>query len=80
MAVEDTDNHIEMYMHCSRCIDEIPEGESPADFQRLDIGWTTDGFQVWCKRHNINVMHVDFEGTQHPALTSAPSEESLRLQ
>lgn len=33
----------------------------------LQHGWTPIGFQVWCTRHNANVVHVDFEGVKHPA-------------
>ena len=28
------------------------------DRGRLDIA----GLQVWCKRHETNILHVDFEG------------------
>ena len=60
-------NHIRMYMHCRRCIAELPYGESPADYARLEVGFTQRGWQVWCNRHDLNVMHIDFEGQQHPA-------------
>lgn len=63
------------YMHCGKCIDEYkrltPAGESPATFSRLSVGWTRQGLQVWCQRHDCNVLHVDFQGQQHPANTTA---------
>ena len=67
---------IHAYMHCGHCLDEFKagkaKGESPASYARLSIGMTKLGFQVWCNRHNANVMHVDFEGQKHPAnLTDA---------
>jgi hypothetical protein len=40
---------------------------NPAEHARLEAGWTALGFQVWCRRHDVNVIHVDFEGAQHPA-------------
>lgn len=60
-------NQIVAFMHCRRCLEELPFGKSPRDFASLEVGWTERGFQVWCKRHEINVVHVDFEGDKHPA-------------
>jgi len=57
-------NVIGMYLHCSKCIDEIREKriDSPRDYQRIQIGWTKPGLQVWCVRHNMEVAHFDFLG------------------
>lgn len=46
---------IKAYMHCGKCLSELPSGESPESFSKLSIGWTDEGFQVWCNRHNLNV-------------------------
>jgi hypothetical protein len=46
---------------------EKPANQSPRDWGRLEVGWTPIGIQVWCKRHNVNVIHIDLEGTKHPA-------------
>ena len=48
-------------------MESLPPGTSPSDWARLECGWTDLGFQVWCKRHDINILHVDFEGHKHPA-------------
>jgi hypothetical protein len=40
---------------------------SPRDYQQNDIGWTELGLQVWCRRHQANIAHIDFQGAQHPA-------------
>lgn len=53
-------NQIQMYMHCAKCLEE---NKPP----HIDAGWTRAGFQVWCLNHNINVIHVDFQGARHPA-------------
>jgi hypothetical protein len=68
------------YLHCGLCIAEWNEKnkigavgspvESPASYARLSVGWTDIGLQVWCNRHNCNVINVDFQGTKHPANTS----------
>lgn len=68
----DVPNTLEIvrYMHCALCLAELPAGESPASFARLSVGFTKLGVQVWCARHEANVMHVDFEGACHPANTT----------
>ncbi len=62
------------YMHCRKCLEEIQDmvrrtgqSQSPATYSRYDIGFTKLGLQVWCRRHEINIVHIDFEGQQHPA-------------
>jgi len=61
---------IATFFHCGLCIAELPRGVSPREFMRLEIGFTPQGIQVWCVRHDCNVMHVDFEGQKHPANTT----------
>ena len=63
------ENVIQMFMHCGLCVEEQPDGVSPREWGQLEIGWTSQGLQVWCKRHETNVVHIDFEGHTHPANT-----------
>lgn len=65
-------NKIEMYIHCKRCIDEVSgiDDESPLNYSRYSAGWTELGIQIWCNRHDCNVVNIDFEGHQHPANTT----------
>jgi hypothetical protein len=63
-------NEIQMYMHCAQCLEEKPADKSPQEWSQNEVGWTTIGLQVWCKRHGCNVCHVDFEGHKHPANTT----------
>ena len=60
-------NSISAFMHCDRCLKEKPADLSPREWASLECGWTKLGFQVWCKRHEANVIHMDFQGQQHPA-------------
>jgi hypothetical protein len=65
------------FIHCALCGQEYMEkrkredpevnGQSPGDYQKVEVGWTKIGLQVWCRRHNCNIAHVDFEGKRHPA-------------
>ena len=61
---------IEAFIHCVKCIQEMPDNMSPKEWAMLEIGWTVLGIQIWCIRHDVNVMHMDFEGHKHPATTS----------
>ena len=61
-------NQIGAYFHCVKCIETKPATQSPREWGKIEAGWTEKGFQVWCKRHDINIIHVDFEGVQHPAI------------
>lgn len=61
---------IEQPLVCSRCADEVADGTaglvSLADYGRLDVGFTAVGLQVWCRRHDSNIVHIDFEGRELP--------------
>lgn len=57
---------IKLYFHCSKCLEELPPNVTPRDWGQLEIGYTPLGIQVWCKRHDLNVVHVDFQGAKHP--------------
>ena len=50
---------------CSKCADEFAAGGTGAEtlqaYIRVDVGFTARGIQVWCQRHGLNVVHVDFE-------------------
>jgi hypothetical protein len=60
-------NEIKLFMHCAKCMDDKPAGISPMDWSQTQAGWTTFGFQVWCNRCDVNVMHMDFNGAKHHA-------------
>lgn len=60
-------NMIKAYMHCGKCLEEKPADQSPKEWARIQVGFTKRGIQVWCNRHEINVMHMDLEGIRHPA-------------
>ena len=61
-------SEIHTYMHCVKCLDELPAGESPKEYQWLEIGWTERGLQIWCSRHNENVLHLDLDSQKLRAI------------
>lgn len=50
---------------CAKCADEFGAGSTDAaslqQYVRVDVGFTERGVQVWCRRHDVNVVHIDFE-------------------
>lgn len=49
---------------CAKCADEVASGGTDAgslwDYVKVDVGFTERGVQVWCRRHEVNVVHIDF--------------------
>lgn len=60
-------NEIKMFFHCANCFGDMPDGTSPSEWSSLEAGWTELGLQVRCKRCDLNIIHIDFEGHKHPA-------------
>ena len=51
------ENHIYRFIHCSKCIDSIPNGVSPREFANNEVGFLENGdMQVWCVRHEENIV------------------------
>lgn len=48
-------NGIQLYFHCKDCI-------SKGKKDRVAVGWTIKGLQVWCDACNTNILALDFEG------------------
>ncbi len=51
---------------CAKCEAEVVAGQAGAaslrDHGRLEAGFTERGLQIWCRRHDVNVCHLDFGG------------------
>jgi len=68
-------SQIGAYIHCKLCAQELLDGdyrtfgESAKSYSRYSVGWTLRGLQMWCNRHNCNVINIDFEGAKHPSVT-----------
>lgn len=60
-------NEIILYFHCAKCMPLKPSDVTPSQWSQLESGWTPHGLQVWCKRCNCNVIHINFEGCRHPS-------------
>jgi len=67
-------NEIHSFLHCGRCIDEMPDGVSPREWSRTQTGMTGHGLQVWCLRHDCNVANFLLEP---PAMINAEALEPL---
>lgn len=73
------DCEIQSYLHCGLCIQELPHGVSPKHWSRTQAGWTEQGLQIWCNRHDCNVLHIDFQGQKHPANIGISEKDYKRL-
>lgn len=71
MEIGENQSDIQLFFHCAKCLDQLPLGTAPRDWAQLEAGFTEKGLQVWCKRHDCNVIHIDFEGHKHPAYLNA---------
>lgn len=92
LAVEDPERPgsgkaIRAFYNCGICVMEFKKlraegsptvaGVSPAEYAQLEVGSTLYGFQVWCRRHEVNVIHADFEGRKVTAnMHVQPSPEA----
>ena len=51
---------------CNQCYEEycagLTDSGSLQQYTMLDVGLTDIGLQVWCRRHDVNIVHVDFGG------------------
>ena len=54
------------YMHCGLCLTEWQQQHkgvmSPKEYARQQAAWTKQGIQIWCSRHEANILHIDFGG------------------
>ena len=72
-------NNIDTFFHCRICVNELnnststkdlsmidpqSSGYSPRTYARMEVGFTKHGFQVWCIRHDQNIVHIDFKGQE----------------
>ena len=65
---EQLHNKITNQIVCSKCEIEFMKAETGSrslqEYSMLDAGFTNSGLQVWCRRHDVNVVHVDFDGNR----------------
>lgn len=54
------ENQIKMFIHCGKCLDEVDEteGASPKNYARIGFGYTDEGIQVWCNRHETSIIKM----------------------
>ena len=55
---------IKHYLHCKKCEETCPAGLTYQDWADVEVGFTSYGLQVWCRRHKVNIAHLDFRGSR----------------
>jgi transcriptional regulator with XRE-family HTH domain len=54
-------NKINEHCQCEKCLEDLPIGRDMAQWARLAVGWTAEGLQVWCLRHQRTVLDLGFK-------------------
>lgn len=62
----ETDPHVAdngaAYFHCSKCLEERPNGVSPMGWARQQVAVREDGsVQIRCTRHDLNIAVMTFD-------------------
>ena len=59
-------NNITEHVVCQSCLQEYQNIINPSfalrDFIAIDVGFTEIGIQIWCRKHDKNICHIDFDG------------------
>ena len=61
---------ITSYVACTKCAADVETLKPPQSMQQyaqIDAGFTDWGVQIWCRRHKVNIVHIDFLGQSLPA-------------
>ena len=62
---------IDQHIICANCEEEFQAGStdisSLQNYTKLCIRFPDFGIQVWCRRHDANVVHVNFNGQKFKA-------------
>jgi hypothetical protein len=81
----DVPDQIETFMHCGKCLRELPPDTSPKEYARTQIGVLADGrLQVWCNRHECNVAVLSMTAVPtttktKPTVKHAHGEEACAI-
>ena len=91
--ITSTKNRIHTFLHCRLCHAELKNakteedyvsigadpGESFRSFARFEVGWTNNGFQVRCTRHNEEIIiDIDYDNIDE-LKKSAKQDKKNRL-
>lgn len=60
-------NGIINYFHCKNCFENNVK-------DKIAVGWTEKGFQVWCDQCDTDVIAIDFNGNKVTLDTSLYEE------
>jgi hypothetical protein len=52
------EQRIILHAHCRNCAPQKPRSKSMSDWARVECGVTNTGFQVWCKRCDMEDTHL----------------------
>lgn len=70
------------YMHCKTCmrISKNPNGTTKiTSKERIVVGWTKEGIQIYCENCGNSVMDIDFKGQKMAYYQSKSQADKLPL-
>ena len=73
-----TQNEIQAFAHCKHCLENLPDGMSPAEYSNLECGFTHRGFQVWCIRCELTVFYLECEEETLAIMAASVRTETLQ--
>ena len=50
-----------MYLHCGSCVRDPARHTSMGKYQRYSVMSVPHGLQIWCERHQCNVVVFEFD-------------------
>lgn len=53
------EKQITSFWHCRNCMPGKPAGISPAEWAQIEVGWTMEGVQAWCRRCDLAIITMD---------------------
>jgi len=59
-GIQQPQQEADEFYRCPMCMKELPIGVSPRDYSHIEAGFSPRGFQVWCLRHERNIIHITF--------------------
>ena len=67
---------ISFFMHCGKCLGELPEGMSPKGYAQQQIGITDDGYAIiWCNRHDCFIGKLQLSEPEKDQLKTCSCSE-----
>jgi hypothetical protein len=52
---------MKLFINCKKCTEQRPSRFSMEEYSRIGVIKTEDGIQIWCVRHDIEIVFFPYE-------------------